>query len=87
MYSSNYTIIMRTIDDVFIQYQDDTVDELNKRINRIESRLIGLNEAVKRRAKPAAIAQPLVEIDGGFNKKNYRRSIKRMKSRKLRSRR
>ena len=62
-------LIMRTIDAVFIQYHNDTEDELNNRLYRIESRLIGLNEAVKRRSNAAAHDKPLDELDRGSPKK------------------
>jgi hypothetical protein len=82
-------LIIKTINDVF-RFQDrmalssNTPETLENKLNRIESRLISLNRTAESRA--AAAAAPVV-AQGGFYKKNYRRSIKTNKSRKLRSRR
>jgi len=78
--------ILHTIDVVFNQYNHEQFPEI------LASSIYsckGLNEAARRRTNdpPPAPYQPMEEVNGGFYKKNYRRSIKTKKSRKLRSRR
>jgi len=81
-------LIMKTLDNVF-NHPISLSEPLHEKLDRIESRLIMLERAARDRAAraAAAAAQPMKEVDGGFYKKNYRKSIKTNKSRKLRSRR
>jgi len=79
-------LIIRTIDDVFHHqnpraFFGNEPETLESKLSRIEYRLIALNRAAQLRAAAPVAAQ------GGFYKKNYRRSINTKKSRKLRSRR
>jgi len=84
-------LIMKILDDVFNHpipsgLPGDLSESLDKKLYRTVSRLIALNRAAQSRAAAAAAAAP-VAAQGGFYKKNYRKSIKTNKSRKLRSRR
>jgi hypothetical protein len=82
-------LIMKTLDNVF-NHPISLSEPSHEKLERIESLLISLNRSAQSRARAAAAAapaQPMEEIDGGFYKKNYKRSIKTRKSRKLRSRR
>ena len=77
--------IMSVINTVF-----KTHNILYDAYQRCFDRLNSLHEQVARRpdrTKHRLSTLPMEEFDGGFYKKNYRRSIKTKKSRKLRSRR
>jgi hypothetical protein len=80
-------MIMATINSVVSQYNYDQIPQIfNFTINRMKS----LNEAAKSRPPiPVPAPDPILpmeEVDGGFYKKNYRKSIKKRKSMKLRRR-
>ena len=77
--------ILGTLNTVFSQY---SAQEFGKRVQFSITRCMGLNMAARARANdPLPPPPPMEKIDGGFYKKNYKRSIKTRKSRKLRSRR
>jgi hypothetical protein len=74
-------MIMLTINSVSSQY-DDIIEQMEHNINRMKS----LNEAAKKR-NPVPLhgpIPPMEEVDGGFYKKKYRRSINKRKSRRSR---